>query len=256
MNRPLKATIIAIATSCLAFAHAQTEEASIDRYRANDDAAIDFKIKPTIEPEFPLQLKSLGYENGSVTVVISINQFGELQDFLLIEATHIAFGKAVEAVLPKWKFSVPHVNGESASISSKIRVEFKRGEGVLYDFFGYRYSNSGFGNPFDRDKSYRIYTLKELDSIPIPTSVQKPLFHTELLEERELVSALFEFYIDTDGNVRIPTLREADDEVDERLLIIAQDALSQWRFEPPLKNGKPVVAKAAQPFLFKALQSQ
>ncbi|MBK1876389.1 energy transducer TonB [Pelagicoccus mobilis] len=255
MNRELSSIFLALSLCALPLTQAQVEN-QIDRYEANAAPMVEFEIHQTIEPIYPPYLKNVGYEDGSATLAIVINQFGELEDYLLLEATHIQFGQAVEKVLPKWKFSAPLVNGETAAIASKLKVNFKRGQGVVYESFGYYSLENKFINMMNRSDFYRIYTLDELDRIPIPTKIEKPLFHTELLEDRDLVTAVFEFYIDTEGRVRIPTLREADDKVDERLLIIAQNAISQWRFEPPQRKGKAVVAKAAQPFHFRPVNEK
>lgn len=255
MNDILQKAFFALSLSLLVKLSAQAES-PVERYQAGVQPVVEFAINQTVDPIYPYKLKNLGYEDGSATFAIVINQYGELEDYLLLEATHIAFGEAVEEALPKWTFSPPLVDGENASIASKIKVDFKREGGIVYESFGYYSLDLQFGNLFDKAESYRVYSLKDLDKIPVPTKIEKPAFHTELLEDRELVSAVFEFYIDTEGRVRIPTLREADDKVDERLLIIAQNALSMWRFEPPLKGGKPVVAKLAQPFRFTRTQEQ
>jgi len=74
-----------------------------------------------------------------------------------------------------------------------------------------------------------------------------------MLNGRDDQKAVFEFYIDESGNVRIPMLREAEasDDIEEELLVIVQDALMKWKFRPPKKNGKPVVVRVAQPIFFR-----
>lgn len=222
----------------------------IQRYKANAESQLEFGIHESKDPIFPNRLKSEGYTNGAATFAIYVNQFGELEDYLLLEATHIDFAKSVERVIPEWNFSVPLVDGKVAAIASRIKVTFERGKGIVYETIGYQ-QIPGMPHVQESETGYRVFSLDELDCIPIPTHIEKPSFHVELLEERERVNAVFEFYIDTEGNVRIPTLREADDRVDERLLIIAQDALLQWKFEPPKRKNKAVVARAAQPFRLK-----
>lgn len=223
----------------------------VQRYRSASNSKVEFDIHENKDPIFPYTLRRQGIDHGRVTFAIYVNQFGELADYLLLEATHVEFAAAVERVLPDWQYSVPLLNGETASIASTITVTFKRGAGILYKTSGFADISYPYEKASDEKYSFRTFSPKELDSIPIPIFVEKPSFHIELLEERELINAVFEFYIDTGGNVRIPTLREADEEIDERLLIIAQEALLQWKFDPPRKNDRPVVARAAQPFRFK-----
>lgn len=250
MNRTSKLATIILGLGLHAALVAAPDQ-DIARYKANAEPRIEFSIHESKNPFFPNNLKSQGYTEGNATFAIYVNQFGELQDYILIEANHIDFAKAVERVINDWKFSVPLVDGEIASITSKIKVSFERGKGFVYQTIGYDPNFYRFRKHKSTDKSYRIFTLNELDRIPNPNHIERPSFHIDMLEERETVNAVFEFYIDTDGNVRLPTLREADDQVDERLLIIAQNALLQWKFDPPTHKNKAVVARAAQPFRFK-----
>ncbi len=249
MNRTLKTAYLFLVLGLYSALFADPEN-GIRRYHSNATSQLEFSIEEHQDPIFPSALKLEGYDEGYATFAIYINQFGELKDYLLLEASHIEFARSVERVIPEWKYSVPLVDGEVAAIASKIRVNFKRGSGIVYETIGYQSLRSNLLNNPPNSDTYRIYTLDELDSIPIPNHIQKPNFHVDMLEEREIVNAVFEFYIDKEGNVRIPTLREADDRIDERLLIIAQEALLQWKFNPPVRNGRPVVAKAAQPFRF------
>ncbi len=212
-------------------------------------------ILDTVDPAFPARLKDFGYPEGDVTFAVVVDQNGKLQDSFLIEASHLEFAEEVSKVLPLWSFTPPIIDGEPSSIASKIKVIFERGRGFLYESGG---SNS-LGNRIGKrsgSESYQIYPLKELDSIPIPRKIVEPSFHSQLLEGKEVVTAVFEFYIDEAGRVRIPTLRESAEEIDETLLVLAQEALLQWEFEPPLKNGKPVATLAAQPFRFAREQAE
>lgn len=250
MNYYRKLAIILLLLGLGAPLGAQPDE-EIRRYEANAESRLEFSIQEKKDPIFPNRLKSQGFTKGTATFAIYVNQFGELEDYLILEASHIDFAKSAERVIPDWNFSVPLVDGEVAAIVSRIKINFERGKGIVYETIGYQQILPAMLRLQENETGYRIFTLDELDSIPIPTHIEKPSFHTELLEERETINAVFEFYIDTEGNVRIPTLREADDRVDERLLIIAQDALLQWKFEPPMRKNKPVTAQAAQPFRFK-----
>ncbi len=250
MNRTLTLVILFLSLGLPVALLAGPEE-EIPRYTANAQSLLEFSIHESKDPIFPNGLRSRGFTEGNATFAIYVNQYGELEDYLLLEASHIDFANAVERVINDWNYSVPLVDGEVAAIASKINVKFERGKGIVYETIGFEPMLSEFLNHKRTNDNYRVFTLDELDSIPIPNHIEKPSFHVDMLEEREIVNAVFEFYIDTEGNVRIPTLREADDQVDERLLIIAQEALLQWKFDPPMRKNKSVVARAAQPFRFK-----
>jgi TonB family protein len=56
-----------------------------------------------------------------------------------------------------------------------------------------------------------------------------------------------DFYIDETGVVRMPAVSPRDN---IELTALSLEALRQWRFEPPTRNGKPVLVKASQVFSF------
>lgn len=246
-RRPTLLLILLALAAALPRLSGQLDE--VRRYDAEAQSRVRFTITESKLPAFPLGLRRQGVNEGTATYAISVNPFGELDDYLLLETTHRSFADAVEAALPEWRFATPAIDGETAAIVSTLKVTFERGGGVVYESTGFDL-RSVFQQYEEKEIAYRVRGIWELDRIPEPLKVEKPEFHVDLLEAREQVNAVFEFYIDDQGKVRMPTLREADNQVDERLLIIAQEALLQWRFEPPTVNGRPVVTKAAQPFSF------
>jgi hypothetical protein len=58
-----------------------------------------------------------------------------------------------------------------------------------------------------------------------------------------------EFIIDEKGTPRMPVLVSSTD-ID--FAVTAADALSHWRFTPPLRDGKPVAVRVRQEFVFSA----
>ena len=229
--------------------------ASIATARSSSDLEKDssFSIKVTREPIFPLRLKTEGYTKGSATLQLVVDQFGELRDALMIEATHPAFGKAVLDVIYKWKFGVPKINGEAVAMVQNLQVHFEASGSVLSYSTGANVGPMGLFDRMTRGISvYRIASIDEIDSIPLPIHIEKPLFPVEMLKGEIVQKAVFEFYIDESGNVRIPTLRENEstETIEESLLVITQDALMQWKFQAPTRNGKPVVVRVAQPITF------
>lgn len=247
-------TVLVICLVFSALASTFGQNGNVRRYHAKAIEKIAFNIKETKTPIFPARMRLEGFTEGHATFSVFVNQFGELEDYLLLEASHMPFAEAVEKVLPKWEYSVPFVDGETAAIVSTVKVKFNNKGAVIYEAVGLYLLNQireSFMNPLE----YRIHTIDELDAIPEPLHIVKPDFHVDLLERRNIIEAVFEFYIDTEGTVRMPTLREADDEVDELLLLIAQESLLQWKFSVPTIKGNPVITKTAQPFRFRRARS-
>ena len=60
-------------------------------------------------------------------------------------------------------------------------------------------------------------------------------------------TAVIEFYIDEQGNTALPRVHKADH---PGFGYAAVQAIAQWKFEPPIKDGKPVVVKVRVPVKF------
>jgi TonB family protein len=60
-------------------------------------------------------------------------------------------------------------------------------------------------------------------------------------------SATVEFYIDESGAVRMPAVFKADFPELGHLLA---DAVRQWKFDPPTRQGRPVLVHASQTVVF------
>jgi TonB family protein len=100
---------------------------------------------------------------------------------------------------------------------------------------------------FYQSVNYHPCTLKELDRIPTPLAAPAPYYTPELLASGLRGKVTVDFYIDESGMVRMPAVSDADR---RDLATLAVMAVRQWRFEPPLRKGNPVLVKARQVFTF------
>lgn len=247
--RAAAAIAATLAATQLLPAQPEDAEGESRHYDPGAYEGLQLEIVKTKNPIFPLALRQLGITEGYATFKIFINANSKLEDCLAIEASDVAIAREVERVLPSWLYFVPKLDGERIAIVTTITVTFENSGTVVYQTTGSSILPNWLKIARGQDQ-FRVYSLSELDSIPEPIHVDKPEFHIDLLEDRDLINAVFEFYIDIEGNVRMPTLRAADDRVDERLLVIAQESLVKWKFNPPTVDRRPVVAKVAQPFRF------
>ena len=213
---------------------------------------VDLHFKVIKEPVFPLTLKSKGMNEGSVTVLLEIDYLGELRDWLVTEASHKDFGRAVDDVVGSWKFEPPMWNGKPISIVSAIEIRFKASGNVvsldITNSIAEIYTGIG-ASSFD---SIKVADFDDLDEFPELVKVVKPVVPKKLLGKngRKQKLGVFRFFIDTEGRVRLAHVDRVEGKVDIRLLEAAQDALEQWRFEPPTVRGRPVIVEVAQPFTF------
>lgn len=241
------ATAAALTLTALAFGLPQI---GAKTYEANNPS-VDFAIIVTHEPMFPLQLKNEGYSNGEVVIAFEVDYLGELRDWIPVKATHPLFIDSVSQVIEKWDFTPPFIDGENRSIVSRLAVEFKSSGSVLSldmasDMTVLRLNAlTGYSN--DAEK---LADVEKLDTPPSPLHVVRPAIPREVIQEHNGSSAVFTFYVDKAGNVRVPALDYTNGNVEPAMLLAAQDALEQWTFQPPRVNSKPVNIKLSQRFVF------
>lgn len=211
----------------------------------------DFKIEVTHNPIFPIPLRESGVMEGKVRVLVAVDSTGVLRDWIAVEATHRSFVRSVDRVIEDWHFIPKVVDGVQEASTVYVDIEL-RVDGIVL-------SNPGMvsvmRNHFDlsmiseRDR-HKVYSVRDLDEIPRPVHVEKPLVPEELISD-DAETFVFEFYIDRDGEVHVPLLVGRDEiKVDERILVIVQESLRKWKFTPPTVNGRKVTVKVAQPFDF------
>ena len=82
-------------------------------------------------------------------------------------------------------------------------------------------------------------SVADLDAIPLPLRIVEPADNPE-------GQATVEFYIDELGNVRCPRLVSGDNLEFGRNML---EAISQWRFQPPVAEGRRTNTLVRQTFL-------
>lgn len=216
-----------------------------------DSSVVDLTIDVTHRPMFPISLQQQGYSEGKVTIAFEVDNYGELRDWLVLEATHPAFAEAIERVIDRWKFSPPKINGESRSIVSRLKIYYHSTGNVLSFDLGTSLSTVRL-NEITGWQSERLglARIKDLDSPPKILASRNPSVPAQAIERYKGSSAVFTFYVDETGSVRIPALQRVDGDIEPAMLLAAQDALTQWTFDPPKVRSKPATIKLSQTFVF------
>jgi TonB family protein len=89
---------------------------------------------------------------------------------------------------------------------------------------------------------------RELDAKIRPLRRQKPMFPRLAQANADTGNALIEVYIDQEGQAQLSRIVSSSELA---FGYAAAQAIVQWQFEPPLKDGKPVVVKVRVPVNFK-----
>ncbi|MCC5024249.1 MAG: TonB family protein [Candidatus Synoicihabitans palmerolidicus] len=87
----------------------------------------------------------------------------------------------------------------------------------------------------------------ELAQAPQPLSMAKSIYPVELAQRGITGRAVIDFYMDLQGNVRLPAIAAAEY---PELGDMALDASRQWTFASPSHYGDQVMAHARQTFEF------
>jgi TonB family protein len=207
------------------------------------------KIQQTVEPIFPNHLAQAGLTVGMAHLAINTDPDGKLIEWLVVGFTQPEFATAAVEALRQWKFEPAQLRGEKVGTTVELIFHFEA-KGVVV-------STSSLSDILEaqllrRMGAHYIYlpcSLRELDRIPTPIVTIAPTYPKELADRGVKGRVTVEFYIDESGAVRVPAVSIDDNSV---LTALAVAALRQWRFEPPTRNGSPVLVKASQVFNFGA----
>jgi outer membrane biosynthesis protein TonB len=152
-------------------------------------------------PAYPLELKALNITDGYTTVAFVIRADGQIDDAVVMEASHIAFGAAVIDVLPSWRF-------ESSTENSPPRREIQRfifRQTDAVTTLSHRdATKAAFPAASDQRLPVRTLPWAELATPPERLSMLSPA-----VKPGDAGKVVVSYIIDTDGKVRVPAVVNA-----------------------------------------------
>jgi len=203
-----------------------------------------FKIIQTTRTAYPVRMMNIGVSNGSVRVVIHVNEEGKLVDWLFVAYTRKEFADEVERVMKKWTFEPERDGDEPISTIVDLTFTFEVNGIMLVQRHGV---DLPLVNDISRQYEFQACSLKNIDRIPTPVSIVNPTYPKEWAEQGITGKAVVDFYIDETGKVRLPASISSSNPM---LAGIAVAAVSKWQFTPPTRKGSPVLVHAQQIFEF------
>ncbi len=213
---------------------------------AQDRPTVIFKTQ--VDPIFPRSLIDLGVTAGEARIAISIDTTGQVVDHLVVAYTHPDFAEAAVNAIKKWEFQPPQWHGENVSVQREMRFDFDA-QGVVIRMDVSSYVAMRAMSIFSGKYEYRPSSMQEIDRIPTPLSTPEPMYPQSLIDAKKGALAVIEFYIDEQGVVRMPSVVQTED-MDAAVSAVL--AVKEWKFEPPTRNGRPVLVKVQQTFRYKA----
>lgn len=196
-----------------------------------------------VAPEFslPVELRTTNEAvDGEVLIAVRIDEAGGVVDWLVVGETNVRLVPVAEAALRGTVFGPGRILGRSAAAQVGVVFSFaEEAPGVRtteVEFLGYNVRGGRSRTPL------RCFQLDELDG--------KPGLVREVPPEPRwgVGNVKLQFLIDEEGFVRLPVVVAEDDPDLGRACV---EAVTQWRFEVPRREGVPVMALVRKEFRFK-----
>jgi TonB family protein len=203
------------------------------------------KIYQTAPAQFPVRLMNKGVTRGEARIVAEIDSQGQLRETLIAAYTHREFADAALAALKRWRFEPGYIEGQPIVSVLTVSFEFET-TGVLVHEVTVDSKNQK--ERLDQSLAYYPHGLDTLDRRPARVSGDRPDYPKAWIEQGRTGAVTVEFFIDENGQTRLPAVIAHDDGF---LAAAALAAVKTWRFEPPTHRGKPVLVRAEQQFVFR-----
>lgn len=188
------------------------------------------------DPVYPLN-RLLARETGSVTAEFRVDERGGVSEVAIKEATGPDYAAALTAAMEAWAFEPALEGSERTAVRLRVVHEFTPADtGPVARLVGeMRPGGGGVGGAGGLDQSLK------------PLWRGFPVYPAALREAKPTGQAAIEFIIDRDGRVRLPRIVSA---TREEFGWAAATAVSQWVFERPRRQGKPVDVRVSIPVEF------
>jgi TonB family protein len=205
------------------------------------------EIHQTAPVEYPLAPEVLNYPFAQVTFLITVDAGGRLTDILPVYYTDPAFEETAHYAVAKWTFGPARLGGRPVSATKELNFNFERRGPVVVSQTVGQLVDSQFRRAFPEGSTYRAYSLRELDGKLSALRQAAPRYTEALAARRASGTVTLAYYVDELGRVRMPvTVNDADPGLADQ----AVEAVKQWQFEPPTRNGRPVLVLVCQSFRF------
>lgn len=229
------------------FAMAVTAAASNQATLTAQPVVEPLKIVNMVEPGYPPSMTLQGITSGDVELVFGVDASGQLDDYLITSYSKPEFAREVAVALKQWRFEPMRVDG--APVWSRAQLSFSfEARGVVITRTVMDSVSMLVGNMLDSlDRVHVLSRQSELDRPLVVVSTVAPLYPAQLAESGQSGVVTAEFYVDETGRVRLPVI---ESDAHPWFCDAAVRALLQWKFAPPMKNGRPTVVRVQQQFVF------
>lgn len=214
----------------------------------NEDRINDLQLLNYTEPAFPTSARAEGIPDGIVTLAISRDVAGVPGDILVIDTTDPRFAEAAVEAVRQWRFTSTAPDRTLPPVL--VRIGFRL-SGVIYLTAQNKSKVGLLGDTVARKlrEPVRIPELQSLNVTSKAINQPMPAYPAALAGKGVKGTANVRFYVDQDGRVRLPQVSEA---TAPEFADAALAAVALWRYEPPRKGARHIVAAENWAFSFGA----
>lgn len=204
------------------------------------------RVEVTVEPQIPARLRMDGFRDGRVSIALDVDAEGRLTDLLVTAATHADLIQPCVEAVKEWRYTPARYDGARVParmdftllISQTGAVVSRTVADTMTDFM-----ERVAGRPLD----YQLCPPNETDQPLMPVTRVRPAFAAAAQKQGIGGKVRVHFFVDDRGNVRLPAVPA---ETHPYLSAVAVEAMREWKFRPPTRDGKPVLVAAVQEFDF------
>lgn len=232
-----------LAVFVLASAFAPMASAATNTAPAEPDYA-PCRVHQKSHAVFPVRLLEQGITQGEATIMLEIDTAGRVTDQLVTAYTHPEFAKEMQRTLAQWTFEPGRSRGQPVVSVMTATFEFTVKGVTVYER---RFDAIRREDYVDREYAYAARSPDALDGKPLATTAPAPIYPKAWMDAGRRGTVTVQFYIDEEGRPRMPIVTS---DSDSYLASAAAAAVREWRFQPPMAKGKPVLVQAEQVFVF------
>lgn len=197
----------------------------------------------TAFPVYPFA-SLLAEQSGASEIRFIVGPDGRIVASQLLGSTHPEMGHAALTMIEAWGFTPPKMkDGTPCYAVLTMKHNFKpsgQGDVPVPD------EAKAILRKLEK-KPEEVFSLKELDRMPKPLSRRPPVYPTKLLKSGQTGEAKIEFFIAPNGDAHLPSIISS---TATEFGYAAAQAVATWRFEAPVKDGKPATVRVRIPIEF------
>jgi len=203
------------------------------------------RLKEPIHAMVPFSLLNVPMQEPKAVARIQVNSRGEVDDLVILSATHVELANRADRLLRDARFVTDHL-AEGEAIRFEISLSF------LYPSqMGLQIKTAMddvetmVADVQSRDFRVRTFPPAELDAPPQLLDRGEVFVPETGVGDRIEGRAIVEFHINHLGEVRMPQVVEASHPEVARAAVAT---VSDMTFSPPRHEGRPAVTKVRMPF--------